>query len=179
VKIKIFCHCIFLPSWYFIWNYENNNTTIEINVAKWPAKGRKMTSIHFLPSIALQFLSDFLRVVAGRCSGVWCYILGLDSDSGKEIRPVPLKPILCLANIQATIGNIGSCPQFWITCDIFITHKWVKNGNERSLCFGLQHSFDLSRETYVAGLVIKSLMLFNLTAVIYERNQLKDCLREF
>jgi hypothetical protein len=65
-----------------------------------------------MTSIALQFLSAFLRVVAGECSGVWCYILGLDSDSGKEIRPVPLKPILSLANIQATTGNIGSCPQF-------------------------------------------------------------------
>ena len=53
-----------------------------------------------------------------------------------------------------------------------------KNGNERSLCFSLQHSFDLSRESYVAGIVTKSLMLFNLTAVIYERKHLKDCLRD-
>jgi hypothetical protein len=73
-----------------------------------------MTSIHFLCSIALQFLSTFLRVVARGCSGVWCHILGLDDVSGKEIRPVPLRTISSLANIQPTTGNMVSCHQFSI-----------------------------------------------------------------
>ena len=117
---------------YLTWNYANSNRTIEIKVAEWPAKGRKMTSVHFLCSIALQFLSFFLRVNAGVCSGVWYHILGLDDVSGKAIRPVPLKTISSLANIQPTTGNIVSCPQFCINvCHFYFSQmskkwKWKK-----------------------------------------------------
>jgi hypothetical protein len=82
-----------------------------------------MTSIHFQCSIVLELLSDFLRVVAMGCSGVWCHILGVDGVSDKEIKPVPLKIISSLANIQPTTGNTVSCPNFALTSDNVISHK--------------------------------------------------------
>jgi hypothetical protein len=69
-----------------------------------------MFPVPFLCSIALQLSRAFLRVVAAVCSGVWFHILRLDDISGKEIRPVPLKIISSLANIQPTTGNIVSFP---------------------------------------------------------------------